>query len=160
MTSTTLRTLLVAAVWAMFALPTFAVACPSSGSMAVAEEEPEESTSREKLAWRTDLRNALTEAKASQKPVLVFFSTDACGACDEMVETTLRDARVTSALKDFVTVYVDMSDTAQVKTAKELGIGSVPALVFFNNKGKRLSSMNIDQFISADQLLPMVKKVG
>jgi len=47
----------------------------------------------DKLAWRSDLKQALVDARATGKPAVVFFSTSTCGACDKMVEQTLTDAR-------------------------------------------------------------------
>lgn len=110
--------------------------------------------------WRGDLKQALTDARAAGRPAVVFLSAASCDACDRMVDQTLTDARVQTALQGFVAVHVDVDQPGGSKVAKALGVSSVPALVFFSPKGALLDAMTVAQFISVDALLATLVKVG
>ncbi len=120
-------------------------------------------TQNERLSWRTDFDKALVDAKKDAKPVVAFFGTDACGSCDKMVDGTLADKKVQKALEGFVKVHVDMtdgSDKARKKIADKFEVDSLPAVVFFDEKGEVVRSVKLDKLISADEFLGMVKKVA
>ena len=55
-----------------------------------------------KIAW-VDVE----EAFSADKPVLVYLTADWCGACKKLSATTLRDAAVLEALKEFACVKID-----------------------------------------------------
>jgi len=55
-----------------------------------------------RIAWVDEY-----EAFSSGKPVFVYLTADWCGACKKLSATTLRDAAVLEALKEFACVKID-----------------------------------------------------
>jgi len=51
-----------------------------------------------KPGWNTDWNTAFAEAKERNTPLLVFFTSEGCGPCEEM-ETTFADSTVRTRLK-------------------------------------------------------------
>ncbi len=128
-----------------------AEACPGS------KAEMAEKSHADKLAWRSDLKQALADAKASSKPAVVYVGTDACGACDQLVDKTLTNDKVRQALKGFVTVHADAT-SAKPELPKGVEVGAMPALLFVNAKGEVIKSLKIEKFIPAKDFLALIKK--
>ncbi|MCA9528688.1 MAG: thioredoxin family protein [Myxococcales bacterium] len=69
-----------------------------------------------RIAWHEDYAAARAQAHSQNKPLLVDFGADWCGACKELDHDTLSDPRVVAESRRFVAVRVDLSagqDTPQ-----------------------------------------------
>jgi thiol-disulfide isomerase/thioredoxin len=73
---------------------------------------------------------ALQKSGETGKPVLVFFTAEWCKWCKQMKQETMPDARVQSALKNYILVYVD-TDKERV-SARKFNVESLPSYVITN----------------------------
>lgn len=85
------------------------------------------------LVWETDWTNALTEAKAENKPIMVNFYTDACPACRKMDQTTFLDADLVQFLE---TNFINLkSNAGKSSLYQRYAIQAVPTVVFSTPAG-------------------------
>lgn len=103
----------------------------------------------ESLKWRSDLEKALPEARKAGRPVVLDTGAEWCAACKELEHKTLADPRVVKALREFVTIRVDMTafDEAQERL-KKLGIeiSSLPWVGFFLPDGRLNPGVTLTDF--------------
>ncbi|MBX7244182.1 MAG: thioredoxin fold domain-containing protein [Candidatus Sumerlaeaceae bacterium] len=97
--------------------------CPSSNAANVGED------------WHTDFRAAAAQAKREGKPLLVDFSTGWCPNCRKL-EGTMEDPAVTSRLDNFVKVYVDGDQHADM--VQNFNIDGFPTLVAISPNGSEI----------------------
>ncbi|MCD4654059.1 sulfite exporter TauE/SafE family protein, partial [bacterium] len=57
--------------------------------------------------WRSNLKEALSEAKLSEKMLIVDFGAEWCRACKELEHKTFSDTTVIARLKEMIAVKVD-----------------------------------------------------
>lgn len=91
------------------------------------------------IVWREDLEVALREAKAQGKPAIIDATAEWCAACKQLDRRTFSDPTVQSALKDFVTIRIDMTRFDEAaQRLQELGIDvkSLPLVAFFLPDGR------------------------
>lgn len=61
------------------------------------------------IDWTEDFEAAKSRASIEQRPMLIDFGADWCGACQELEHDVLSDPRVVAEAQRFVTVRVDLS---------------------------------------------------
>src|SRR3954454_15224704 len=81
---------------------------------------------------------AASDRAAGVKPVLLMFTADWCGPCQNFKGTVLADDRVVDAVVD--TCRLQMVDLTQwegkpADVAKRYGVRAIPTLVLVNSKG-------------------------
>jgi|WetSurMetagenome_2_1015567.scaffolds.fasta_scaffold1087576_1 thioredoxin:protein disulfide reductase len=60
------------------------------------------------ITWQTDYENAVKEAAAAEKPILLELYMEGCGHCARLHKETLVDDQVTAAINaKFVPVRID-----------------------------------------------------
>jgi thiol:disulfide interchange protein len=111
------------------------------------------------LTWKTNLDNALAQAKKEKKPLFVDIYATWCGPCRKMEQTTYTDEKVQSQLKKYVLVKIDADQDRE--TAKKFGTQYLPTLLVLNHKGQVVTSqagyMDPDAFLA---FLADAKKSG
>lgn len=63
---------------------------------------------KERIPWRGDLAAASAEARAENKPMLLYFTAEWCAPCQSLKHTTWADEKVETALSAYVPVKIDI----------------------------------------------------
>ncbi len=96
-----------------------------------------ESRHPEDLEYRVDFvtnyAEALVEARQSEKPLLVFFSTAECIYCSQMLEGAFCDRQVVRLAEEFVCVRVEANDDPEV--CEDFHIEAFPTVQFIASDG-------------------------
>ena len=93
--------------------------------------------------------------KNKGKKILLDFSAEWCTACQELEEITFSNSSVKKKMKEFILIQADVTDNNEEQKAlsKKYGIFGPPALLFFEEDGKLISSKTIIGFIEPDEFL-------
>lgn len=90
------------------------------------------------IQWAKGFDEALAQAKAENKPVLVDFFATWCGPCKLMDKNTYGNAQVASELTNWVSVKVDVDQ--QEALSKQYNIKGIPTTVLISPEGKTIST--------------------
>jgi len=90
-------------------------------------------TTVKQIAWRSQLKPALAEAKRSGKPVLLYIYSDSCLPCQEMSKKTYTSAQVVNAASAWIPVKVN--GEMDVETAYDYKAESFPKIVCLKPDG-------------------------
>lgn len=105
---------------------------------------------KEVVPWQPGLRESLRAANESDKPILLYFTADWCGPCQQMKHTTWADPRVAAALAAYVPVKIDID--GQPTVAATYGVQQIPAYVVADKSGEPSRALTVGA-MSADQFL-------
>lgn len=110
-----------------------------------------------RMQWAHDYTEAKERALATGKPLLVDFGAEWCAACGELDRYTFADPKVVAEGRHFITVKVDMTETAspQKDWLEGYGARGLPLVVIHDSKGKE--SARVTQFVDADSMLKLMK---
>ena len=109
-----------------------------------------------RIRWRGDLRTAVAEARNSEKPLLIKFSTSWCGYCKKMQRETFANKTVIAQVGQcFVPVTVD-GDRSRDLTER-LGIRSFPTTLIVSPRMNVVTK--IAGFRTAEQLTVELGKI-
>lgn len=114
------------------------------------------------LVWTPYSEAAFSRAAASGKPTVVDFYADWCLPCHEMEELTFKNLRVVETLNGFNRLradYTTQEDPELLALAERYGVQGLPALLFFDKKGKHHPDWDRMGFQSAEKLLPLLKQI-
>lgn len=111
------------------------------------------------VVWGADEAAGVAAARRDGKPLIVDFGATWCVPCQQLEHQTFVDPRVLAELGRFVLVRVDASDADDRSKALQEKYGStaLPLVVLIDSKGKIVR--RIQEFVSADHLLPILKKI-
>ncbi len=88
--------------------------------------------------WMRDIDDGLDAAKASGKPILVYYTADWCPPCKQLRATVLADPDVEAALAaKFVRVKVDLTSRGgrNAQIADEQGVHAIPTMILYDANG-------------------------
>ena len=114
------------------------------------------------MEWQPYSEEALAEAQAAGKPVLMNFHADWCIPCLELDHVTFTDEEVIRETSDFVRVKVDLThyDSPEAKAIrKQFDVAGVPTLIFLNRNGEEVEGSRIVGFMGPEQFLQRVRRV-
>lgn len=114
---------------------------------------PEPGRNAAGIAWLSDESEALSRARAGQKPVLIDFYADWCAACRKLEARTFAHPAVIAEARDWVCLKVDGSnpDNPRFKRLQEkYAVVGLPTLVFLTPQGRRLPQSRITAYIGPE----------
>ena len=99
-----------------------------------------------------DLQNAVAQAKAMGRPVMLDFYADWCISCKEMDAFTFSDSRVQELLASAVVVQADVTknDQDDQELLKAFDLFGPPGIIFYNAAGQELRAARVIGFMDAD----------
>lgn len=108
-----------------------------------------------------EVQQAISEANAQGKPVMVDFYADWCTSCQEMEATTLQDPRIRVALNDFVIIKVDITENNADNRAllHYFNVVAPPTFLFFDTKGQELTDLRVVGEASASVFFDKLDKI-
>lgn len=92
-------------------------------------------TGRADVRWRTSLSAALSEAKKTNRLVMVDFYTDWCGYCKKLEAETYPDPQVSQLLGQVVPVKLN-AEKEGMQAARTYRVTGFPTLLFMNSEGR------------------------
>lgn len=87
----------------------------------------------EKIPWRTDYEAAVRESRATGKPMLLDFTAEWCGPCQDMRRTTWSDPAVAQSLAAYIPVQINLDTHADLAT--QFGVSAIPHLTVVGSDG-------------------------
>jgi thiol:disulfide interchange protein DsbD len=107
----------------------------------------------------TELKQAIAEATAQKRPIIIDFYADWCVSCKELESDTLGNEEVQKMLQQFMRLRIDVTqnDTNVQALLTHFELIGPPALIFYNSNGKELRNLRIIGFIPASQFLIQAK---
>ncbi len=102
-----------------------------------------------------EVREAITQAEAVEKPAILIFYADWCISCKELENFTFANSSVQQAMNDFSVFEADVTipDANSEEMLKQFGLFGPPAILFFDTRGEEIPQMRIVGFIGADSFV-------
>lgn len=114
------------------------------------------------LSWEhVPVEVARQQAQREQRPLLVDFSAQWCGACKELDKRTFSHPDVSREAGRFVAVRVDATDEDDPtveSTLEHFSIKGLPTVLVFDSSGKE--AIRYNDFVAPDKFLEAIKKVN
>jgi len=128
-----------------------------SGSASVASESK---LQFKKIKGVDGLNQALAQAKAQNKTVMLDFYADWCISCKEMEAYTFSDPAVQAALANSVLLKADVTANDEQDKAlyKHFKIIGPPAIIFYNAQSEELKNYKVVGFMPAEKFTAHVKR--
>jgi thiol:disulfide interchange protein DsbD len=111
-----------------------------------------EAETRSPIAWTPFSEDALTQAIAARRPVLIDFEAEWCLPCREMDRTTFREPSVVRAAASFAMLKVDVtsSDERANELMSRYAVPGVPTYVLLGPDGRERSASS--RLVKADEM--------
>ncbi|MBN2432121.1 MAG: thioredoxin family protein [Acidobacteria bacterium] len=112
--------------------------------------------------WRTDLDQALADARAQGKPAVVDFTATWCNECKKLDKITFSDPRVQEEFRRFVLIKVDLTRASarNEQLQATYDIKGLPLIVFHDSAGRLLTAPQVVTFVEADEFLKILQQVN
>lgn len=113
------------------------------------------------LVFQPYSNQALAEARANGKPVMIDFTAEFCTYCKELERRTFPDPKVKAEAKRFICLRADQTARTPETKAREkrFDIIGLPTIVFIDSSGKEVKNARIVGFVKPDELIYSMKQV-
>ena len=110
--------------------------------------------------WQAYSDEAMAQAKAEGRPVIIDFKADWCVACKELEAFTFSDDRVLKLGQDFVWLYFDATKGSDElnKLRERYSIVGLPFVAFHDKNGRWQEELTVTGFENADKFLVRMQK--
>jgi thiol:disulfide interchange protein DsbD len=112
------------------------------------------------FAWVHSYEEAIAQAKAEGRPVIVDFWAEWCAACKELDRIAWADPRVRAEAARFVALKLDGTDASEAFTAlaERFEVVGMPTVVFIDPRGREVPERVVGA-ISADEMTARLRAV-
>ncbi len=132
----------------------FGIACVAVGGIfANALREPS-------IVWHPYDEDWISEARASEQPIMMDFYADWCIPCLELDRKTFTDPEVIAVAERFVRLKVDLTqfDSPEAEALrKKYEIAGVPTIVFLDSGGNEVLSSRVVGYLPPERFLEKMK---
>jgi thiol:disulfide interchange protein DsbD len=115
---------------------------------------------RRKLSWELSESVARTRAETERRPMLVDFTAEWCGACNELSRITFADPKVMSEASRFVAVKVDATheDDPSIDVLKDrYSVVGLPTVILVGSDGRERTRFT--EFVPPDRFLSAIRQI-
>jgi thiol:disulfide interchange protein DsbD len=113
------------------------------------------------IDWTEDFQAAKLRALSEERPMLIDFGADWCGACQELERDVLSDPRVVAEARRFVAIRVDLSadEATDEKWAllKDYNQPGLPFVVLHRSDGSE--AVRVTGLLGSEEFLEMMSAV-
>ncbi|MBC7741124.1 MAG: thioredoxin family protein [Bdellovibrionaceae bacterium] len=115
---------------------------------------------QQQVVWIPYSDTALQSAVSEQKPVLLDFYADWCGACHELEEKTYSNPEFLELSENFKLIKLDATeDTPEIQTIlKKYQVQGLPTVQFINKTGSPIKNLTFTQFLEWNELKPKMQE--
>ncbi|MEQ1723086.1 MAG: cytochrome c biogenesis protein CcdA [Pseudobdellovibrio sp.] len=120
----------------------------------------EETKAPESSNWVAYSEAAIAAAQAENKPVMLDFFAEWCGACHELEEKTFQTQEFKDLAQNFKLVRFDATeDNEQIaQVLKKYNVKGLPTVIFINRNGVLLKELTFTQFLEISELKPKMQE--
>lgn len=110
--------------------------------------------------WLVYSEEALAEAQRQQKPVMIDFFAEWCGACHELERKTFSTPQFKQLAEDFYLLRFDATeDNEQIQAVlRKYDVKGLPTVIFINRNGVLLHNLTFTQFLEITELAPKMQE--
>ena len=110
---------------------------------------------KEAIHWVPYTNQSLAQLQKHDKPILIDFYADWCGACRELDDKTFADTKVAETAKAFLMVKADFTapDPAREALMKKFKVSGLPTIVFIRPDGTEWHNLRVVGFLGPKGML-------
>ena len=123
---------------------------------------PSESAAEQQIAWQGYSPEILSQARATDMPVIIDFFADWCIPCKELDKFTFTDRRVLEYSSQMIMIKADLThfqndETRQLR--EKFDIKGVPTIVFLDRSGQEIPVLRLVGYEDADKFIERMQQV-
>lgn len=102
----------------------------------------------------TEIENIVAHAATQGKPVMLDLYADWCVACKDFERKVFSKSEIKKALSGFTLIQIDLTESATPEAKAVYAyyeVKGLPAILFFDDEGKRLTNQRVSGSLSADE---------
>lgn len=115
------------------------------------------SVEEELIPWRDDYAVADEEARSANRPMVIDFTADWCGACKRLASETFNDPRVAAEAERFTPIRADSTQQDEPITTymERYDVRGLPTVVVVEPNGEE--SSRITEFVPPERMLQLLQ---
>lgn len=116
---------------------------------------------RHGVLWKPYCAEALAQAEAESRPVMLDFSAAWCVPCREMEEDVFTDPGVMALSRKIETLKVDLTRRRPDHKAlqERYKVRGVPTIVFLDRNGREVPGLRVESFVDSGELASRMERL-